>query len=112
MCARSDSANSAILGLLSPALLQREGEERAPANWGSQGRPAPSGNQTEPASSRMRLNSAFVSGVTERRDWRISRIFLRSLSAFNCSKVTGVLSDFTGTRSTTTQSPSLAVGSG
>src|SRR5262249_35494791 len=57
-------------------------------------------------------NAAFSSGMTLKRDCRTSGMSRKVRSAFTCAKVTDRFSFFTGARSTTTQSPALAVGSG
>src|SRR2546426_5232740 len=61
---------------------------------------------------KTRPNCSTVSGTTDRRDFFTKGICLRILSALIASRLTGFRSRFTGRKSTHTQSPSLAVGSG
>src|SRR2546426_997783 len=58
------------------------------------------------------LNSRLRSDCTERREFRSSEISASAGSALISSSVTGRSKARSGTRSTHTQSPSLAVGSG
>src|SRR5262249_1848609 len=60
----------------------------------------------------MASKAAFGIGMTLSRDWRTSGIVRSVLSALISSSVTGRSSFRTGARSTATQFPSFAVGSG